>query len=535
MIEERDEKPHYDTLRLLLAARLSKPVKTAKDKKYQGLGIETQDQRGREWAERQSDFETKHGIYRTVKVVEVAADYRSGRIAPWDRPHLKPHVTQPNLMAKFDGILAFKNDRLSRGAPEDEWRIRQWASENGKVLIIVDGPQWPSRHDGDFWQWTALAKAAEDEWNEIRERNLRQQGELRSRGKLVGRCPWGYMPFGETYDKTIVPTDEGRKHIPQIFQHKADGDSLMTIARWLDTQDAEPKYGGSWSPKSVANIIRNRTYMGKHLDESGRLLLTVEALVDAKLWQQANDALTNAPRGRRGPTTGKSAFLTGCLFCPRCPKRGKYAPMYRTYSRGRGYYYRCAGHLPQRKGCGNMVQLDATDTMAVTLLSTAPDPWTEPRLIPGENYDIPLAEIRLQLDDLPRRNLPDTVEDAERKRLRAERDRLEDANKRARPDSWDDVFFCDVCGGIIYTENCAEAGHRIVTVGEHFNGLDYDGRRAMLLDDVKVYAEKAPDGYAELIGDLLGLTDVAVPLVRIESRLFKLPRFFSPDSRAYPA
>jgi DNA invertase Pin-like site-specific DNA recombinase len=498
-------------LRLLLVARLSRKVG-----KYQGIGIETQDQYGREWAERQHDFTTVHGTYRNVEVIDTAPDTKSGRVAPWDRKNLKPWVTRPELIARYDGILAYKNDRLSRGAPEDEWRIRQWASEKGKVLIIVDGPQWPPRHDGDFWQWTALAKAAEDEWNEIQERNVRQQRELRSRGKLVGRCPWGFVPSGEKYDKTIVATDEGRKYVPQIFQRKADGDSLMMIARWLDSQDAEPKYGGSWSPKSIANIIRNRTYMGQHLDRSGRLLLTVDPpLVDAKLWQRANDSLTNAPRGRRGPVTGKTALLTGCLFCPRCPKAGKDAPMYRVYSRGRGHYYRCAGHLPQRKGCGNMVHLEATDTMVISLLSMAPEPWTEPRMIPGENYDIPLAEIRLQLDDLPRRNLSDVEEDAERKRLRAERDRLEEANKRARPDRWEDVSICDTCGGSQYTDDCEASGHRKVTVGQHFRSLAADSRRTMLLDDVKVYAERPLDPR------ILQVT--AGPIITIESRLFKLP------------
>jgi DNA invertase Pin-like site-specific DNA recombinase len=481
-------------LRLLLAARLSKKAGKA-DKYQQGIGIETQDKLGREWAERQRNFTTVHGTYSTVKVIDTAADYKTGRVAPWKRKNLRPWVTRPEMMARYDGILAYKNDRLSRGAWDDETEIRQWASKHGKVLVIVDGPQWPPRHDGDFWQWTAQAQQAAKEWEEIRERNMRSQKELREKGKLVGRCPWGYEPFGELYNKTIMPTGQCREFAPQVFQRKVDGDSLMDIARWLDTTDAEPKYGGSWSPKSVANMIRNRTYMGQHQDENGRLLIAVEAVVDAKLWQQANDALTNSPVGRRGPTSGKTALLTGCLFCPVCPKDGKHAPMYRVNSRGRGFYYRCAGHLPQRRGCGSMIKLDTLDQAVIDRLSRAPDKWTVMQLIPGENYDIEIAEVRLALDDLGKLHLSDDEEDAERKRLRKERDRLEEANKHKRPDEWKPID----------TDR---------TVGQEFARRDFDGRREMLLENVKVFA-----AYADIAA--VGIEDVLA--IRIVSRLFKVP------------
>ena len=72
-----------DGMRLILAARLS----TRKTQKGD-IGITTQDQQGREWAEREGHT-----------IVAVVADYKSGRIAPWDRPNLKPWVTRPEKMA----------------------------------------------------------------------------------------------------------------------------------------------------------------------------------------------------------------------------------------------------------------------------------------------------------------------------------------------------------------------------------------------------------------------------------------------------
>src|SRR5215813_890958 len=467
-------------MRLLLAARLSQKKTQTGD-----IGIETQDERGREWAEREG-----HSI------VHVAADYKSGRVAPWDRPNLKPWVTRPDLMQKYDGILAYKNDRLSRGSWDDETRIRQWASDNRKVLVIVDGPQWPPRDDGDFWAWTAQAKQAEKEWEEIRERSMRARRALLEKGAHVGMVPsWAYTITGERYNHKAVPTEAGKKYIPKIFQRIADGDSLAKVATWARSEGLG---SGKISASTIRKMINNRTYMGdRQFRFEGKTFVTeVDPVVDAKLWQQANDRLKNAPVGRRTPVSGNTALLTGCLFCPRCPRDGKHAPMYRIPAGRRPhvhYYYRCAGHYPERKGCGNMVDLAMTDWIVTQTLSLASAAWKDLRLIKGENHDVEQAEIKLAIRDLGTQGLPDDEYDAQLAKLRAERDRI--AALPNIPDHWEEV----------------ETGE---TVGQHFTRLDYEGQRAMLLADVRVFAQPPTEQLRKLS---------PYPMVTIESRLFTLP------------
>ena len=221
----------------------------------------------------------------------------------------------------------------------------------------------------------------------------------------------------------------------------------------------------------------------------------------------ANDRLKNAPVGRRKPAKDEPALLSGVLFCARCR-----APMYRIKA-WQGLFDRCAGTYPQRKGCGNMVGLPVTDMTVAQILSLSAEPWKDLRLIEGENHDVELADIALQLQDLPSRNLPDTEEDAERARLRAERDRLTELNKHARPDRWDEMEMCTICASE-YQDTCEASGHPMVTVGEHWASLDHESRRAVLLENVKVYAE-VPDPELRKIG--------SGPKVRIESPLFRLP------------
>ena len=110
-------------MRLLLAARFSQ------DQAGQ-TGLDTQDQDARAWAERNGH-----------EVIATAADNISGRTSPCDRPNLGPWLTEPHLIARYDGIIVSKLDRLSRGR---DWGIRSWAESTGKKLIVVSPElSWP--------------------------------------------------------------------------------------------------------------------------------------------------------------------------------------------------------------------------------------------------------------------------------------------------------------------------------------------------------------------------------------------------------
>ncbi len=420
-------------MRLLLAARLSRKLANGQD----GLGIETQDNRGKEWAERTTDPATG----KPHVIVDVAADTKSGTVAPWDRPNLKPWVTDPALMAAYDGILAYKNDRLSRGCWSDEARIRLWAEEHGKHLVIVDGPQWPPRNDGDRYQWEAMSMQARKEWEDIVERTTRALDELRDAGKLTNRPSWGYKSFGEKYDHSMVPTEVGREYIPQIFSRVISGESLDMIAKWL-TSEGVPngQARGQWWAKTIGVIIRNPAYQGFRCAQDpatrayGRVLFRCEPLVDAAIWRAANDALTTRPQRRHGGTVpANRAMLAGAIRCPLCD-----GPMYRTPAgtTKKFFYYRCAGRGAARKGCGNVVSVDAADNAVNEILtsSTFRTPVMVRRLIPGTDHEAELEAVLFEIRHLPDRELPDDEHDAELGKLRAERDRV-----RALPKTEDRV------------------------------------------------------------------------------------------------
>jgi len=129
---------------VIIAARLSQKMKSKGGKQ---TGIESQDEDARDWAKEQG-----HNVVATV------GDHASGTKAMWERKALKPWVTDPELMAKYQGIVAAKQDRLSRADWRDEAELRMWTENNGKVLFIVDRDvRWPPPHTVTGWPASVAA------------------------------------------------------------------------------------------------------------------------------------------------------------------------------------------------------------------------------------------------------------------------------------------------------------------------------------------------------------------------------------------
>ncbi len=463
--------PGGPPVRALIAARLSQLQRDGRP----GIGIDTQDEKSRAFCEREG-----------MTVVAVVADTKSGTVAPWDRKNLKPWVTDPERMSLYDVVVALKTDRISRGTQVDFTRIEYWATENGKRLIIVDGPQYPARKDvheqPDYWQWHAEKMVARKEWENDRERTLRATDKLRRENKFVGRIPWGYAAEGPKYDKRLVATDLGREYIPQIYDMVIDGYSLADICEWLDSlhikhkrdEDTGELADASWWPARLAVIIRNPVYRGHYQmtrverdPETGEVVWSerwehsCEALIDARRFRLANEALRT--REKRGPAGNPQtrAMLKGAIKCPDCEgssmnkikTRGSSKPGSGTLT-----YYRCTGTGSQRKGCGNMVRMEVADAAVNEIMATTfRVPVKRLILVKGSDSQDELDEIRYRIRELDPDVMTDEQYDAELGRLRAERDRLKALP--AQPDRWEEQLtgelYCDLYQALPVSERGA--------------------------------------------------------------------------------
>lgn len=384
-------------MQLLLAARLSRKHRSGD----QGVGIETQDQRGREWAEHEGH-----------EVIDVAADTRSGTVAPQDRKNLKPWMTDPALMARYDGILAYKNDRLSRGCWADEVRIRLWAEENGKTLVIVDGPQWPPRHAGDKWSWEAMADSARREWEAIQERNMRMQAHRRESGFLVGDAPFGYIivcseKCGKSgqdcpHGKLLEKDPETAPYALQMALRYIDGHSLPDLCRWLDDEGVKPRHGGKWWPTGVRTILANEALIGVRRHKGGKVVLRFEPILDPDAWAKLQDRLNGNPRRCHASAPG---LITGLIYCGLCGRKMSRKSVYTLRKDGsKKYldYYQCNGDARSRSTCRNMIRMDfadeSMDSFVTDVLGRAK--LIERSHVSGHGHEDEIAETEAEMDRL---------------------------------------------------------------------------------------------------------------------------------------
>jgi DNA invertase Pin-like site-specific DNA recombinase len=243
---------------------------------------------------------------------------------------------------------------------------------------------------------------------------------IRAEGGFTGRAVWGYQITGPKYAKTIVPSDEGRRLVPEVYDRVIKGESLATVARWLEAETRR-----EWWPRTIGTMIRNPVYRGMQHDGDGRVIFRCEALVNAATWKRAGEALDARPkRGHTDPAN--RAMLAGVLSCPSCDD----SPMYRVMT-GRGAsrtaYYRCTGRGADRRSCGNMVRAGAVDAAVDEIIARDFGlPVMAHTIIPGNEAEVTarLEEIRYEIAQLGSADLDDEEYDQRLAGLRAERDRI---------------------------------------------------------------------------------------------------------------
>ena len=359
-------------MRLLLAARLSKEADGQ-------TGIETQDAQVQAWAKLNA-----HAI------VHVAADSKSGATHPWDRPNLRPWVTEADKLAQYDGIVAYRLDRLSRGDNQSTNAIEKWAHDHGKVLLTEDGLRYPCE-GAEGIRWDVTKRIAHEEWLKASERYKRMQAHLRDSGYLVGRAMYGYRVAQDGPHKTLVPDDDAAEVLRQVAKDYLSGDTLYIICERLNSSGKLTYSGSEWTPRVLSRVLRNPTLIGRRKDREGRTVLKVEPIIDLPTWQAVCDRLDQRAT-RKGIAPGNTALLTSLIFCAVC-----FGPMYRQTAK-QGELYHCKA----RKGCRSVVKLQEANRLAEMWLLQryGSNERTVTQVVPGHGYEDEIAEVKQDIRDL---------------------------------------------------------------------------------------------------------------------------------------
>ncbi|MBO0769533.1 MAG: recombinase family protein [Solirubrobacterales bacterium] len=352
---------------------------------------------------------------------------------------------------KFDVLVVWALDRIERRGALYAFKLAARAREcGGRIEYAAPSDSYLNEtNDMSDVMLALAARQAQLESQRKSERIKIKHDGLRAAGSVVGGAPFGYQielqPDGR---KFLVPTADGRKYIPLIFARVIAGESLRSIAAWLDSENVSTRRGGNWHETYLYHrLIKNPVYMGQRRN-SGQL--ETEALVSPTTFRQANAELASRAPAGRGTVTHEKALLK-----PVCGNCG--SPMYRVMAGRRPYrkdYYRCSGKGPQRKGCGNMVPLAELDQRVIDAKMSNLQPHWDRVFIAGDDRSDEIARLRERGADAMRQGDYDAAMAAMR-----EATELENA-PRVRP-HWE--------------EQATDQ-----TEADYFAGLDDDQRREYL-------------------------------------------------------
>lgn len=379
-------------MRLLVAARLSQ-------KGEHNNRIENDDKASIQWAQ-----------YNGHEIIKVVADFKSGTVQPWNRKNLKAWVTEPAKIVQYDGILASSFDRLSRGDKASTNEIENWARENGKVLLTIDGLMFPSEGNEGI-RWDITARIAHQEWLNTSKRYKDIQAGLKAKGSLVGRPCYGFRIIEDDGIKTIAPNTETSPWVLKAIDRFLDSDdSLRKICNWLDSEDVKTQHGGKWSPSTLLQLLRNEALIGRRRDDrTGRTLLKFEGIITVEKWNKLQAKLDSRGKGK-GIAPKQTASLTSVALCG-CTGNDTHqhegglcgGPMYRIKAGSSILYYRCHGTDQEPSQCRMMIRLEELEAHVDLLFSPryfGKEAVTELLITPGTDYTEEIAEIGADIRDL---------------------------------------------------------------------------------------------------------------------------------------
>lgn len=168
--------------------------------------------------------------------------------------------------------------------------------------------------------------------------------------------PYGYKA-GQDEKRTAVIDEDAAAVVRRIFDLRLQGNSARAIARTLtdegipnptahytrlDGQKSERRNLGLWSPKTIADILRDETYIGtltQHrtarfsyknhavcdVPADERFIVTAahQPIIPYTVWQRVQEINSRTFRGRMDKS-GTLHPLSGLLVCADCGKKMKY-------------------------------------------------------------------------------------------------------------------------------------------------------------------------------------------------------------------
>jgi DNA invertase Pin-like site-specific DNA recombinase len=240
-----------------------------------------------------------------------------------------------------DGLIVYHLDRLTRRPIELEQFVTITEAQTGFSLQTVAGGGDIGTGDGLLIARIMASVAANESAAKSR-RIRRKQLDLAEQGLPGGG---GIRPFGYQQDRiTLIPAEAAI--LRTVIERYLAGESLRSLATWLNEQDVKTVAGGPWTSTTLRGVVRNPRYAG--------LRALRGEVVGKAVWPAVIDEATHRrvlaafdARSKGNHRTPQRYLLTGMLRCGKCGNTLFSSPRANTRR-----YVCLAG--PDHGGCGRL-------------------------------------------------------------------------------------------------------------------------------------------------------------------------------------
>lgn len=310
----------------------------------------------------------------------------------------------------YDAVLCMDLDRLSRGRMRDQGVILDTFKDSG-TLIITPEKTYDLSDELDDEMAEFKTFLSRREYKIINKRLRRGLNQSIQDGCYVANAPYGYKKTTIDKKPTLEIFEPEANFVRMMYRMYADGYGCVSIANQVNLLGARPHRSAAFSRNSVAQILRNPTYIGKvvwnqksHVKKGAhgnakhitiynpREKWTITdglhpAIVDKELYDQVQTIMAGRYRPSKQDGTVKSA-LAGLVRCANCGRN-----MQRLNMKG-GAYLVC-----MKPGCCASTKYDLVEARLLRHLKELLDELTSTKgakrtSMDQEGYKLQLAAVR---------------------------------------------------------------------------------------------------------------------------------------------
>ena len=198
----------------------------------------------------------RHGL----DIVEYYPEVVSGE-SLYARPQML-RLLEDVEAGKYDAVLCMDLDRLSRGRMKDQGIILDAFKDSGTLIVTPDKVYDLSDEiDDELAEFKTFMSRRE--YKIINKRLRRGLQRSIQDGCYVANAPDGYKKASVDRRPTLEFYEPEAKFVRIMFSMYADGYGCQAIASQVNAMGARPHRSAAFSRNSVAQILRNPTYIGK--------------------------------------------------------------------------------------------------------------------------------------------------------------------------------------------------------------------------------------------------------------------------------